>query len=160
MVRQTRDIGPLDIRVPSPQGDRSIILEYRGEVPFGPPFFLLWIQVDNAYVGPGDAEIYGDKAFWSADGRYLALERWYSFETPDNGLVIIDLKTEQTSLVSRLGPRFLYDVTWRLDTSENQHTITHRTEHYLQSEGSVRNIAQVNVDETLAWTSVHWLNVT
>ncbi|MEZ4771138.1 MAG: hypothetical protein R2844_22305 [Caldilineales bacterium] len=84
-----KDLGPFDIKVPSPEGDLCLVLEYRGEVLFGPPFYELWIQVGDEHVGPGETEIYGDKAFWSADGRYVALERWCSLELPDNGLIIL-----------------------------------------------------------------------
>lgn len=160
MMRRTSDVGPLDIEIRSPQGDRNLILEYCGEVRFGPPFFLLWIQAGDEYVGPGETEIYGDKAFWSTDGRYLALERWYSLELPNNGLMILDLRTARRCLLERLGTGFLKDVTWRQDEAGDQWTIMYWTDQYRRDNGVVRKLEEATISKELDWMAVDWLHVT
>lgn len=157
MIRQTISVGPLDINAPSPQHQHDLILKYRGEVPFGPPYYNLWIRVNDDYVGPGEAEIFGDKAFWSPDERYVVLEAWHSLETPDNGLVVLDLRTTQHCQVDDLGSKFLRDVVWH--QGKDGWKITYQTDQYQDGHSGsvVQMVTDVRIGGSLDWTFVNWL---
>lgn len=157
MKRHTRDMGPLDVLISLPERDRNLILEYRGEVPFGPPYFALWVEHSGEYVGPGVQDLYGDKAFWSPDGQYLALEHWLSLDAPDNCLLILDLMSERQCLAARLGTKFLQAVVWHFEESGSYDAITYQAEGF-RGDGEVDHAtAKLVIDDMLEWTPVSWL---
>lgn len=157
MKRHTSDLGPLDVLISSPKNDRSIILEYFGEVPFGPPYFALWIEHQGNFVGSSTRDFYGDKAFWSHDGRYLALERWLSLEVPDNCLLILDLILARQCLAARLRMKFLHDVIWHPTESESHRLITYQAEWFGDNGEPLRTTTKLVIDDRLDWTSANWL---
>jgi hypothetical protein len=158
MIRSAANMGPLDPVVPSPQGDRTLVLEYHGEVRFGPPYYLLWNQQDASYVGPGQSEIYGDKAYWSTNGRYLALERWLSLTMPDNVLEVLDLKSGRKCIVAQLGANFVQSVFWWQREDGEQSSLTYLLTQYRQDEDRGRNGATVAIDAALEWVPADWWN--
>ncbi len=158
MKRHAKDTGPLDVLISSPQRDRNLILEYRGEVAFGPPYFALWVEHRDEYVGPGVKDLYGDRVFWSPDGRYVVLERWLSLDAPDNRLLILDLVSARQCLAARLGAEFLQNVIWHPTESESQRLVTYQVEWCGKDGESVQCAAKLVIDDRLDWTSVNWLN--
>lgn len=157
MKRYMRDIGPLDVLHFLPQSERNIILEYRGEVHFGPPYFALWIEQDGEYVGPGTEDLFGDKLFWSPDERYLVLERWRSLETPTNNLLILDLTSMQQCLAVELGANFLRTVLWHPEAGKGYRLMTYQTEGFRQHGQLVRVSAELAIDDMLGWEPINWL---
>ena len=159
MKRYKKDVDPWDIATSSPQSDRSVILQYHGEVRFGPAYYLLWVQVDGEYVGPGETEVYGNKIFWAVDGSYIALERRFSLMTPDNGLLIVDLKTSQQCLLDRFGSGFLDSITWQHDEDRSGCTVIYRTVYYRQDNVPEQIVSEVSIDSIVTWDPILWLNV-
>ena len=96
MTNERLTLSGADIAFSSPDGAFRIALEWLDEVHFGPAYFALWMQrtatvPSDEFVGPGRSVHYGGRHAFSADGRFLVLEKWSSLAAPDNTIVLLDL---------------------------------------------------------------------
>lgn len=130
----------MDILVLSPSADREIVLEWLGEVHFGPPYYALWIRsLDREmFCGPGRDVLHGSICVLSPDGRFLIFERWRGLEAPDNTAVALDLFESRETTVAHLGNGFLRQVNFESPVGS--------------SDGSVC-VIRFDVFDGSAWTS-------
>ena len=156
MKRYATGTAPLDIRIDAPIGDQHLLLEYQGEIRFGPPYFRLWLGNGNEYVGPGPDEFYGDKASYSPDGRYVAIERWFDLTSPDTGLVVLDLHLARRCTVDRLGAGFLEQIAWRQNGNSAVQVVVYSIIYYGTTGNSTHSPKERFLDNTLDWEPIVW----
>lgn len=75
------------------EGTTDVVLEYAGEIRFGPQYFHLWMRIgdrpsDGRYFGPGRNVCFGKTMKLSP--RFLVVERWHGSDKPDGSVMIID----------------------------------------------------------------------
>ena len=104
----------------SPDGHVKVLLEYLGEIRFGPPYYALRICSGNvgkyaSYEQPGCIVPYGATLGISPDSHLLVVERWSSLATPDNMVVLIDVPGDREADLYHLGPGFLRGITFESD---------------------------------------------
>jgi hypothetical protein len=92
----------------SPDGRWRGRLEDAGEIPWGPPYFTLWISNaepgdQGVWWGPGRRHLFGEHVGFSPDSRYLVAERWHDLQLPDVEYVAFDLVAGRTHSVCRSG---------------------------------------------------------
>lgn len=90
---------PIEIR--SPDQQKSVLLEYRGEARFGPAFF---VGRSSGFSWPLEDAIIGEEVHWSADSRFAVLLVFRARDTaapPDVELVAIDTTTGSVLAIER-----------------------------------------------------------
>lgn len=95
----------LDRSLPSPDGSRVARLVDVGEIPFGPPYFSLWIDALSF-----DDRIFGDSIRWSDDSRMLAIEEWLTTDRqlgPLTLLTVIDVSRKKQCAIARADKGFI-----------------------------------------------------
>ena len=155
MQKLTPSVKPLDIIVEEPASRYSLLLEYQGEIPFGPPYYFLWIRDRDRLVGPGPEEYYGDKAFFSPDGRFVALERWFDLSSPNTGLLILDLQHKKQAIIDRFGAGFLKKLSWKKNSEETTKIVY--SVIYYKPDGYDCEHKELLLDsELIKWTKIVW----
>jgi hypothetical protein len=89
----------------SPDNQHSAILEYSGEIRFGPAFYTL--KVDMISFGK---RVFGNKFLWSPDSRYFAIQEWETVSEalgPQTQLLLIDLETNCECVLSKVERGFI-----------------------------------------------------
>jgi hypothetical protein len=89
----------------SPDHQHSVILEYSGEIRFGPVFYTL--KVDTIFFGK---RIFGNKFLWSPDSRYFAIQEWETISEalgPQTQLLLLDLETKRECVLSKVEQGFI-----------------------------------------------------
>lgn len=78
----------MDIRSQSPDGRREAVLEYAGEIRFGPPYYYLRL-LGAAIL----KRLFGSSLMWSPDSRFLLVQEWLSTserDGPRTQIVVFD----------------------------------------------------------------------
>jgi len=89
----------------APYNHHLAILEYSGEIRFGPAFYIL--KVDTISFGK---RVFGNKFLWSPNSRYFAIQEW---ETVSEGLgsqtqlLLIDLENKSECVLSAAEQGFI-----------------------------------------------------
>jgi len=89
----------------SPDGKHRAVLEYSGEIRFGPAFYML--AVDGISFGE---RVFGNKFLWSPDSRFFAIQEWETTTEgrgPQTHLLLIDLETKRECVLSRAEKGFI-----------------------------------------------------
>jgi hypothetical protein len=89
----------------SPDHQHSAILEYSGEIRFGPAFYTL--TIDTISYGK---RVFGNKLLWSPDSRYFAIQEWETVSEalgPQTQLLLIDLEIKRECVLSKAEQGFI-----------------------------------------------------
>jgi len=89
----------------SPENEHRAILEYAGEVRFGPVYYLL--TVDEISFRE---RIFGGSYLWSPDSRFFAIQEWETTNEaggPQTKLLLIDLQKKRECVLSRAERGFI-----------------------------------------------------
>jgi hypothetical protein len=89
----------------SPDAKHRAVLEYSGEIRFGPAFYTL--AVDHIPFGK---RVFGHQLLWSPDSRYFAIQEWETAEEalgPQTRLLLIDLNTRRECILSKAEQGFI-----------------------------------------------------
>jgi hypothetical protein len=89
----------------SPDNQHIAILEYSGEIRFGPAFYTL--KVDTISFGN---RVFGNKFLWSPDSRYFAVQEWETVSEevgPQTHLLLIDLENQRECILSKVEQGFI-----------------------------------------------------
>lgn len=146
-----------DIELTSGDSRVVLLLEWQGEVRFGPPYYAMWLRIDGrpspeSFAGPGIESPHGALAAFSADGRYLVVERWRRLDYPDTTAVIIDLVTARESVALEIGAGFLRAI--RFDGMNNW-ACTLTTRCFRDNEWVDRH-ARISASENREWLPIMW----
>jgi hypothetical protein len=82
----------------SPDGKHHAILEYRGEIRFGPAYYSL--TVDTIRFGE---RVFGNSFLWSPTSRFLAIQEWETISEshgPGTHLLLLDLDAKRECVLS------------------------------------------------------------
>lgn len=91
--------------VTSPDQQHQAEFRFAGEIRFGPSYFSLTVD-GYALVG----RVFGDKALWSPDSRYLAVQEWLSTaeaDGPQTALLCLDLLERRQCRVAKAAGGFI-----------------------------------------------------
>jgi hypothetical protein len=77
------------------EGTTEVVLEYAGEIRYGPTYHALWMRIDGRpedgrYFGPGRNVHFREAMNVSTDGRYVVLDKCLQINRPDSSVIIID----------------------------------------------------------------------
>lgn len=89
----------------APDQEHSAVLEYAGEIRFGPAFYTL--VVDKISFGK---RVFGNKFLWSPDSRYFAIQEWETVSEslgPQTRLLLIDLEAGRECILSKAEQGFI-----------------------------------------------------
>jgi hypothetical protein len=89
----------------SPDNRHNAVLEYVGEIRFGPPYYSL--RIDKIFFGD---RIFGDSCLWSPNSRYFAAQEWETTSEghgPQTHLLLIDVETNRECILSRAEKGFI-----------------------------------------------------
>jgi hypothetical protein len=89
------------------------VLEYSGEIRFGPAFYKLTV----AEISFGE-RFFGNKFLWSPNSRYFAIQEWETIEEahgPRTKLLLIDLEARRECILSEAHAGFVVPRTFEDD---------------------------------------------
>ena len=93
------------VTIPSPDGILTAILNYLGEIRFGPPYYSL--AIDKRIL---NGRYFGASYLWSPDSRYFAIQEWETISEgrgPQTQLLLIDVETQRECAVSKAENGFI-----------------------------------------------------
>jgi hypothetical protein len=89
----------------SPDEKHNAVLEYSGEIRFGPAFYTLAVDMISFRK-----RIFGNRFLWSPDSRYFAIQEWETVTEalgPQTRLLLIDLEARRECLLSKAEQGFI-----------------------------------------------------
>lgn len=147
--------GAMDICTVSPDGRTTVVLEWLGEVHFGPAYFALWIQFTGQTVlfGPGRSILHGGTLAISPDSRYLLVERWANLLTPNTSAVVLDLEQKRENVAVHIGTGFLGKVEFPSD----EHICSLQFDVF-ESNSWVCRQDRIDLPNLPNWTPLTWVD--
>ena len=94
-----------DIMVPSPDSVHKALMNYVGEIRFGPAYYSL--TLDQISFGE---RVFGDAYLWSPDSKFCAVQEWETTSEgrgPQTRLLLVDLKGRKECILSRAEKGFI-----------------------------------------------------